>query len=110
NQQQNLNLQKLQLRSDVLSRYENLKQARELLAIQLELTENFYNAFLIAEDNFKKGQIDINQYNQRFEDYKNAQMRQRNLEAGYATAKLALEELIGVELETVEEEYNLRYK
>lgn len=109
NQQQNLNLQRLHLRSEVLTMYENLKQSKEILGFQLELTENFYNAFVMAEDNFKKGQIDINQYNQRFEEYKNAQIRQRNLETGYNTAQLQLEEMIGVELETVLEEFNLRY-
>lgn len=109
NQHQNLNLQKLNLRREVLTRYENFKQSKEILGFQMELTENLYNAFILAEDNFKKGQIDIDRYNQNFEEYKNAQIRQRNLETNYNTAKYELEEIIGVEFETVEEEFKLRH-
>ena len=101
NEMELLNTYKLQLREEVLLKYERYLLANDVLSLQRELLENNYNTYLLEEENFKNGKISLNEYNRALVQYKNKQIDHRNVEANLQEAKVALERLIGVELETV---------
>lgn len=100
NEIESRNTYKLQLRAEVLVRYERYLLANDILSWQTELLENTYNTYLLEEENFKNGKTTLEDYNKSLTLYKNKQIDQREAEAELQEAKVALEKLIGVELES----------
>lgn len=98
----NINQQKILVRAEVLRRHEIYLQNKEIMRIQTETTEDAYSRFLIAEESFTNGEIDLEVYNTALERYNNEQNNKIRAQAELRIAEINIEELIGVKLEDVE--------
>lgn len=97
-----LNMQKLALRGEVLRRYYNYLLSKELMENQIKLTENTYSSFSIAEQRFKNGEITLQEYNISLEKYNQEVINQAKSDNEYNITKVNLEEILGVELESIQ--------
>ena len=93
--------QKLQIRAEVLRRYEIYLMTREILKVETETQEDLFAALSLAEQNFRSGSITIDAYNDSLERYNNQRIRNITAQGNHNQAKISLEELIGVRLEDV---------
>lgn len=93
--------QKLALRAEVLRAYQNYLLAKEILSIETESTEEAYSTFLLNEQKFKNGEVTLELYNESLSLYNAARISKLNSESNFNLAEINLEELIGVELESV---------
>lgn len=96
-----LNMQKLVFRAEVLRRYQNYLLYKELFENQVTLTENSFSGYSVAEQRFKNGEITLQDYNASLEKYNQENINQLRAETEMNIAKIDLEELLGVELETI---------
>lgn len=99
--EEQINSQKLMVRTLVLSRYQNLLLYKKLLEIDMGTAEKSNSAYAFIEGQFKRGEVSLDEYNAATED-NNAKRRARlSAEAAYLKAKYELEQVIGVPFETV---------
>lgn len=96
-----VNLLKLDIRAEVLRRYQELKVAESIWVIRQQTLADEESNFLLVEQKFKNGETMV-------EDYIRAQRNRNDLkiqvamaEGDYQKAKLSLEQMIGVRLEDV---------
>ena len=99
---ENINLQKLAIRAEVLTRYQTYLMNRELLKIQTEIVEDLYASLSLAEQKFKNGEITLTAYNLEQDRYNNQRVKQINTQGDFNIAKISVEELIGMRLEDVQ--------
>lgn len=97
-----LDLQKLAIRAEVLTRYETYLMKRELLKIQTEILEDLYASLSIAEQKFKNGEVTLDTYNNAQDRYNTQKVRQITAQGEFNISKVAVEEMIGVKLEDVQ--------
>lgn len=99
--QSQVNQQKLQLRRDVLTKYQKYLMTKNLFQIENEITEEEYAKYLLAEQQFKDGTISIDLYNESLRAYNTQRMKKITAENNFVTAKLDVEEMIGMHIEDV---------
>jgi outer membrane protein TolC len=99
---ENINARKLQLRSLVLTHYQNYVMNKELLKIQNEIAEDANASFTLAEQKFKDGDLSFEEYNKALKAYNEERVRRITSENSYMLSKIKLEEIIGVRMEDVE--------
>lgn len=97
----NIDLQKLALRAEVLTRYEKYLMDRETLLVQTEIVEDLFASLSLAEQQFENGDIKLDEYNRIQDRYNVQKLRQINAQGDFNISKIGLEELIGVKLENV---------
>ncbi len=98
----NINQYKLQIRKEVLTRYQNFKMYENLFTIQNEITEGFYSKYLLAEQKFKDQEIPLEEYNLTLTEYNESLKAKIEAENAYLTSKYNLEELLGINIEDIE--------
>lgn len=98
----NINMQKLAIRAEVLTRYQTYLMNRELLKIQTEIVEDLYASLSLAEQQFKNGEITLNAFNIQQDRYNNQRVKQINAQGDFNISKIAVEEMIGMKLEDVQ--------
>lgn len=98
------NQAKLQLRAEVLRRYENYLTAKELVKIRAQVVEDTYATYLLAKSNMELGKGDLSDLNSSSESYNKALESKLLAESNLRTAKITLEEIIGLRLEDIFEE------
>lgn len=96
-----INLLKLELRSEVLKSYETYKLTKEIYDIQTLATEDIYSNFLLTEERFKNGEESLARYNEMLSKYNQQKITSLNAEYDYKVARLNLEQLIGLSLNEV---------
>jgi outer membrane protein TolC len=101
--QEEIGVRKLELRAEVLTLYENYRMHLEVAKLQRELENNVYSSFLIAEDNFKNGEITLEEYNTFLKEINMERMRTITTENAYWTSKYELEKVLGISLEDIAE-------
>ncbi len=101
NQKELVNAQKLEVRSTVLTSYENYIYTKEMLEIEVELLESSYAGYLVAEQKFKNGEILIDEYNNILTSYNNRKINHLTAVKNFNIAKIQLEEIIGVRIEDI---------
>ena len=106
NQEERINARKLQIRSEVLRRYQIYKLNKELLKIQTNFTDDAYSNFLIAEQQFKNGSITIEEYNLSLRTYNEQIVNKLQRQTDFEMAKIALEEMVGVNIDDILKEGN----
>ncbi len=99
--QLNLNQLKLTLRAEILRRYHNYQSAKTLLKIDSEAENDAYNSYLLIEQQFEKGEVNVSQFMQTSKIYNDQRAKRTVSEANYAITVIELEELIGVKLSDV---------
>ena len=96
-----LNRQKLLIRKEVFDAYQNLLKFLELYKIQLDITDDSYSNYLLAEQQFENGKLTLEEFNVSLQQY-NTQKKERIIaENNYLKSKFQLEYYIGVKLEDV---------
>ncbi len=101
NQKYMLNEQKLMIRAQVLSLYEDYLMNKELLKLQNTVTEDSYNNFLIVEEQFRNGDVEIEGYSRANLEYSNSRKMLINAKRNYEQTKIELERIIGIDVSLV---------
>lgn len=99
--EEEINIRKLELREEVLTRYEDYLMHRELLRIQVEVTEDESVKYQLAEQKFRNGQISIEDYNASLKSYNAELVKKIRQQRDFNVSRIALEQLIGVRLSEV---------
>ena len=93
--------QKIQIRAEVLRRYEQYLMAREILKVESEAQEDLFASMSLVEQNFRNGNATIEEYNGVLEKYNNQRIRKITAQGNFNQTKISVEEMIGVRLEDV---------
>jgi len=99
--EESLNSRKLEIRSEVLRRYQEYLTNQALLKIQSQVSEDSYASFSLVEERFKNGEASLNEYNRALQDYNNQESKKVIARNQFIISKIDLEELIGVKLESI---------
>lgn len=97
----NINTQKLAIRAAVLTAYQNYLMYEELLQLQIESTEDAYSSHALAEQQFQNGNLTLEEYTMSLNNYNVARKARIVAENDLMNSKIALENLIGVPIESV---------
>ncbi len=98
---ENIKGKKLSLRATVLSTYQEYIMAKELLTLQIEMTEDAAARNALFQQKFKDGKISLDDLNLASNNLLDQKSRQISMEGKVELAKISLEELIGMKLEDV---------
>jgi outer membrane protein TolC len=90
-----------QIRSTVLEKYRTYKMKKELLKLQIQVTDDEQAAFLQVEKSYRDGTVPLEAHISAQEKYNTELVKRMNLQLELDVAKLGVEELIGTNLETV---------
>jgi outer membrane protein TolC len=90
-----------QIKADVLTKYEDYLLAKEKLELQIEITQDAYTNFKLAEDNFKKNVIKVEVYNVAYRTWIAEQISKLDLQRNFNVSKIDLEKIIGIKLDDV---------
>lgn len=94
--------QKLYIRREVLTRYYNYQSALAILKVIDEENEEVYTNYLVISEKFKQGEATLDNYTMAEKNYHEIRIRKINQENEVKLARLNLEEMIGIPLETLE--------
>lgn len=100
--EEQLNLQKLAIRSEVLKRYQDYKLATDLLRLRTQGLDDIYSGYLSIRNLYEQGEVSLQEYNQVLTVYNTAQESKIESENQVVSARRALEELIGLGLGDVQ--------
>jgi len=96
-----VNQLKLQLRADVLKRYNAYKASLDVYTLQSEAFRDLDTGFKLTEEKFDKGEASTDQYNAARERRDGQRLRMLNAEQDYLMSKIDLEELLGLKVEEI---------
>jgi len=91
--------QKIIIRNQVLSAYENYLRYEKIYNIRRDLTEIEYASFLVIEEKFESGEVTLDNYKIASKEYSTELENQIIAKNQLENAKLVLEMLIGSNLE-----------
>ena len=98
--EEEVNVKKLEVRKEVLQRYQKHLLATELTDIRLDAEEDALQVFLLIKERFKLGDAEFEDYNKASSAYISAKEFRFEAVTEKEVSKLELEELIGVSLES----------
>lgn len=90
-----------QIRTAVLTAYQNYLSSRQLYTVESQLTESAYSDYLQSKEKFRNGEIAVNDYNEAADRYQSSLKARINAENAFKLNQIQLEALIGVPLENV---------
>lgn len=93
--------QKLQIRAEMLKRYQIYTASIEVLKLRVKALEEAHLIHLLVTKKFKKGESMLEDYNKSFLTYNNAQEARVHAESEVYLARTGIEEMIGMKLEEV---------
>lgn len=100
--QQNLNEQKLLIRGEVLTRYQQYLKAKSLYELQTQNTESNENNFSVVRVQFLNEEATLDEYNEALEKLNAEKAKNIIAETDYHITRISLETILGVELDSVE--------
>ena len=100
--EETLNMQKLAVRSQVLQRYQVYLSTITVLRLRTQSAEEAFGAYILAKEQFMNGEIPLPEYNQAFLLQTNTTEAKAEYESKVLLSKIALEEIIGVPLESMQ--------
>ncbi len=89
------------IRSQVLSAFEDYRMYRDMLDIQNRIMLDERLDYMQAEKDFADGELDAALFKKAKLTYAEAQMKQREMQRNLETAKIILEQMIGVSIDDV---------
>lgn len=89
------------IRTAVLTAYQNYLSGKELYTVQSQLTESAYSDYLQSKEKFRNGGISVSDYNDAANRYQDALKARISAENSFKLTQIQLEALIGVPLSTV---------
>ncbi len=99
--QANVNSQKLLVRNTVLKLYNDYKMLERVYELQSQALLDTETAHKLAEQRFRRGEIDFETYSTSLAAYNEVTIAQLAAERDYKNAKLDLEQWVGMRLEDV---------
>jgi hypothetical protein len=96
-----INQKKLEIRSEVLRKYQTFLSFKEIYDLRTQMLEDALSDFKLKEQNFSKGEILLNDYTIALDRYNQQKINKIQAEKDMIIAKIELEELIGIKLEDV---------
>jgi outer membrane protein TolC len=88
------------IRTEVLTKYENYLEKKQVLELQMEITEEEYTLWLKAQKDYKvSGQMD--DLNKAYKNYNSELSKQRSAERDLRVAYIELEEVVGFRLDEI---------
>lgn len=94
----NINQKKLEIRSEVLRKYQTYLSFKEIYDLRTQMVEDALADFKLKEQNFAKGEIILNEYTLSLDRYNQQKINKIQAERDMLIARIELEELIGVKL------------
>lgn len=98
---EDVNQQKLAIRSEVLKRFHEFQAYKDMLAYQLDNVEQGRTMMVIAQRQFETGEATLQEYNEALRYYNETKEKSISSQYKLKQAKVALEELLGVKLEEI---------
>ena len=95
------------IRTEVLERFENYLEKKDLYELQIENTQAQYTIFLKSKSQYAASSIPIERLSEVNKYYNEELMKQRTAEKNLNVAFLDLEEMVGFRLRDVLTKYNL---
>jgi outer membrane protein TolC len=89
------------IKQEVLTRYENYKQQKELTRLQKILTEEDNDFYIAAQKSYADGTIQLNEMNKTYQSYIISQTKLVGIQHDLNVAIIELEEMIGVPVDQV---------
>jgi outer membrane protein TolC len=99
--EERVNQLKLNLRAEVLKRYNEYKMNETIRNIRKEALDNEESNFLVVEEKFKNGTTTVESYQQVLKFRNEMRIQSAEAETALIQSKLDLEALIGIKLEEV---------
>jgi outer membrane protein TolC len=96
-----INQKKLEIRSEVLQRYQTYISFKEIYDLRAQMVEDALSDFILKEQKFSRGEIVITEYTQALDYYNQQKINKIQSEREMVVARIVLEELIGVKLSDV---------
>ena len=84
------------IRLKVLTRYEDYLMYKEMLDLQIRVTQDAYLKLRQEEQNFKDDMIGVDEYNKAFAMWKDQQDRRTQAQRNFKVSELELEYMIGI--------------
>ncbi len=97
-----VNAKKLEVRRDVLQAIEKLRERFKIIKLRERIKEDYLLMFQDAEKKFKEGKITLEFYRGTIQAYSVQEEEIIQAQSLFNQERLALEELVGVELKDVE--------
>jgi outer membrane protein TolC len=97
----NINQKKLEIRSEVLQRYQAYLSFKEIHDLRAQMVEDALSDFKLKEQKFTRGEIVLNEYTLAVDRYNQQKINRIQAEKDMLIARIELEELIGVKLTDV---------
>jgi outer membrane protein TolC len=98
---ESINLRKLELRAEVLKRYQTFINYKEIYDIRVQMVEDAFSDYKLKEISFGKGEIPLGEYTISLERYNQHKISKILAERDVVNARIELEELIGVKISDV---------
>lgn len=95
---QNINQQKLLIRSKVMSTYQVYLSNKEIFEIRSQIMEDLSSDFKLKEQNFARGEISLLEYNAILDRLNQQKINKVLAEKDFLISQIELEELIGMKL------------
>lgn len=92
---------KLEIRAEVLRRYNDYKMAQEAFKIQSEIIEDAQTTFAYYEEQFKNGEIPFERYSLQKTTFNQARLAHLDAKRVLEEQKISLEQILGVPLEDI---------
>jgi outer membrane protein TolC len=97
-----VNQKMIEVRSQVLTSLERLKEQYKLLRLRQRMEEDFLIMYNDAEKKFSAGQIDISAYRESIQAYSGRSEEVIQTKSQFNQAKIAVEALVGVKLDEID--------
>ncbi len=95
---ENINQKKLEIRSEVLRKYQTYLSLKEIYDLRTQMVEDAFSDYKLKEQNFAKGETILNEYTISLDRYNQQKINKIEAEKNMLVARLELEELIGIKL------------
>ncbi|MFA0963174.1 TolC family protein [Roseivirga sp. BDSF3-8] len=100
-EKERLNEAKIAIRAETLRRYQEYITAQEIYKLETEALEDVRSAYTLAEQQFRNGELTLEEFNGALRSYNEQRIKKLNSENTFMITKINLEEMIGVRLEEV---------
>jgi len=85
----------------VLTKYEDYLLAKQKLELQIQMTQEAYTNYQIAERDYRLNVIKVEDYNKAYKNWAGEQVTKLDLQRNLNVTKIDLEKIIGVKLDDV---------
>ncbi len=97
--EQEVNNRKIEIRREVLERYEKYLLSLEVVKIKVQAEDNAYTTYKLLSEKFKSGKAELEEFTKASETYFRSQEDHKKAQSEIKTSKIAVEEMIGIPLQ-----------